>query len=298
MRNHEMLMPGSSYKTIAANGMEFAYLEAGQGPLVLCLHGFPETPYGFQPLLERLAADGFHAVAPFMRGYAPSGLAPDGDYSLPALARDVIALIEHFGVEKAYLVGHGWGGLAALMASILRPDRLRRVVSVSAPHPRRMLMRASLAQWRRLAHLLPMQVPVWARKHLVRRKFQWVERLASRWSPNAQLPPEMFDEFRAAVADKAHLNAVIGYHRAILRSLLDPAFWQMTLHPVTVPTRILHGLDDGCTGAELFAGQESLFAAGLEVVALPGIGHFPHREDPQGFVDLVSEFLLRPTGPA
>lgn len=280
-----------SPKTIAANGLEFAYLEAGKGPLVLCMHGFPETPHGFQPLLEGLAEAGFHAVAPFMRGYAPSGLAPDGDYSIPALARDVIALIEHFGADKAYLVGHGWGGLAVLMASILRPDRVRRVVSVSAPHPRRMLLRASLAQWRRLGYLLPMQVPVWARKHLVRDKFRWVEELAGRWSPSARLPEEMFAAFRESVADRAHLNAVIAYHRAIPRSLIDPGFWRMTLHPVTVPTRIIHGMDDGCTGPEVFRDQESLFAAGLDIQALPGVGHFPHRESSGEFIELVREFL-------
>ena len=81
-------------KMVQANGVDFAYLEIGQGPLVLCLHGFPDTAWSFVPLLKRLADAGYRGVAPFMRGYLPSGLAPDGDYRIISLGRDALALIE------------------------------------------------------------------------------------------------------------------------------------------------------------------------------------------------------------
>ena len=78
---------------MVANGIDFARSSRrASGPLALCLHGFPDSPDSFRQLLEDLAAAGLHAVAPFMRGYAPTGLAPDGDYGLRALAGDANAL--------------------------------------------------------------------------------------------------------------------------------------------------------------------------------------------------------------
>jgi pimeloyl-ACP methyl ester carboxylesterase len=85
---------------IPANGVDFAYLEVGQGPLALCLHGFPDTAWSFVPLLEHLGAAGYRAVAPFMRGYLPSGLAPDGDYRVMTLGRDALSLIEALGAQR------------------------------------------------------------------------------------------------------------------------------------------------------------------------------------------------------
>src|SRR3954452_7530829 len=82
---------------IDANGVDFAYLEAGSGPLALCLHGFPDSAWGFRHLLPELAAAGFRAVAPFQRGYAPTEVAGDGLSQIGALGADACALHEELG---------------------------------------------------------------------------------------------------------------------------------------------------------------------------------------------------------
>src|SRR5690606_35558184 len=94
--------------TDTARGMTFAMLEEGEGPLVLCLHGFPDSLRSFRHQLPALAAAGYRAVAPAMRGYAPTGAAPDGRYQTAALALDAVALIEAFGYEDAVVFGHDW----------------------------------------------------------------------------------------------------------------------------------------------------------------------------------------------
>ena len=83
--------------TVRANGLDFGMLEAGSGPLALCLHGFPDAAYTWRHLLPVLAAAGFHAVAPFMRGYAPTEVPADGAYQLGALAADAVALHDVLG---------------------------------------------------------------------------------------------------------------------------------------------------------------------------------------------------------
>src|SRR5215469_16133323 len=114
--------------TARANGLEFGLLEAGgPGPLALCLHGFPDTAHTWTRLLPVLAGAGFHAVAPFLRGYAPTTVPADGAYDLGALAADAVALHEMLGGSgDAVLIGHDWGAEIAYAAAAHAPDRWRR----------------------------------------------------------------------------------------------------------------------------------------------------------------------------
>src|SRR5215471_10444058 len=115
--------------TVRANDLEFGVLEAGSGPLALCLHGFPDAAYTWRHLLPALAEAGFHAVAPFMRGYAPTGIPADGAYQISALAADAVALHEVLGGgADAVLIGHDWGAETAYCAAAYAQDRWRRVV--------------------------------------------------------------------------------------------------------------------------------------------------------------------------
>jgi len=276
---------------INANGIDFAYLEAGVGPLVLCLHGFPDTAWGYAPVLPLLAAGGFRAVAPFMRGYAPTSLAADGDYSIPALARDVIALIDHFGAERAYVVGHDWGAVAAYAAASLRPDRIERIVTAAVPHLRRFLLRPSLAQLSRSHYMFKFQLPRWPEKTIPANDFAWLESLIRSWSPSWQFTAEDLAPLKAGFSEPARLRAALAYYRALPRTLLDPEAWSTVMQALEVPARVICGERDGCIGAEMFRDQAHLFSAGYELRTMTGAGHFMQWEQPQPFAELVLEFL-------
>ena len=110
-------------RSVRAHGIEFGMIEAGGGPLALCLHGFPESAHTWRYLLPELGDAGFHAVAPFMRGYAPSAIPADGCYEIGALAADALALHDALGAdERAVLIGHDWGAEAAYGAAALAPE--------------------------------------------------------------------------------------------------------------------------------------------------------------------------------
>ena len=120
--------------TVRANGLQFGVLEAGSGPLALCLHGFPDSADTWRHLLPALAGAGFHAVAPFMRGYAPTAVPADGAYHLGALVADTVALHEVLGGDgNAVLIGHDWGAEAAYGAAAFAPDRWQRLVTLAVP---------------------------------------------------------------------------------------------------------------------------------------------------------------------
>ena len=99
-------------RTVRASNIDFRILEMGEGPLVLCLHGFPDTAHSFRYQMPALAKAGYHAVAPWLRGYAPTGAAPDGRYDIPVLAEDVLNLVDALGYNETFLFGHDWAPVA------------------------------------------------------------------------------------------------------------------------------------------------------------------------------------------
>lgn len=121
--------------TIETSELTYGCLTAGDsGPLALCLHGFPDTAHGWRYLLPALADAGFRAVAPFMRGYAPTSIPADGQYHVATLARDATALHEALGGDgDAVIIGHDWGALATYGAAAYAPERWRRAVTAAVP---------------------------------------------------------------------------------------------------------------------------------------------------------------------
>jgi pimeloyl-ACP methyl ester carboxylesterase len=119
---------------LQANGLRHRVLEAGSGPLVLLLHGFPEGAHSWRNQLPALAEAGYHAVAPDVRGYgwtdAPADVA---SYRMRELVADAAGLVEALGEERAIVVGHDWGAQVAWHAALLRPDRFRAVAALSVP---------------------------------------------------------------------------------------------------------------------------------------------------------------------
>lgn len=280
-------------KTIRANGLDFGYIEAGEGPLVLLLHGFPDTPYGFRDVLPRLAAAGFHAVAPFLRGYAPTSLAPDRDYSVQSLALDLIALLEHFGRgEKGRVVGHDWGSAITQYAANLRPDRFERIVLSAVPHLRRFLLSPTAEQLKRSHYIFKFQAPFWAESRLPKDDFAWmVDVLIRRWSPGWAFTEADLAPIKANFADPQRLKAALAYYRAIPRMLVTPSLARVAFGAVKVPTKMIYGSEDGCIGPEMFQKQGKHFRAGFELCEAKGMGHFMQHENPDWFADQVIEFL-------
>lgn len=123
-----------THRFVDANGVRLHIAEQGQGPLVLLLHGWPESWYSWRHQFDAPAAAGYHVVAPDQRGYARSEQPPDvTSYTLLHLVGDVITLIEELGEEQAVVAGHDWGAPVAWTAAMLRPGRVRAVAGLGIP---------------------------------------------------------------------------------------------------------------------------------------------------------------------
>ena len=202
--------------TVRANGLEFGVLEAGSGPLALCLHGFPDAAWTWRHLLPALAGAGFHAVAPFMRGYAPTEVPADGAYRVGALVADAVALHEVLGGDgSAVLIGHDWGAEAAYGAAAHAPGRWRRLVTLAVPPAAldRVLF-GDYEQLKRFFYLFMFRDPDGLAEAVVASDgMSFLDKLWRDWSPGYQ-PGEHLARVKQCLAEPANLAAAIGYYRA------------------------------------------------------------------------------------
>jgi len=124
---------------IDANGLRFRAFEMGHGPVVLCLHGFPDDAHTWQHQLPAFAAAGYRAIAPFMRGYAPTPPSPNGVYQTAALGRDIVGIIDAVSdTPVAAVVGHDWGALGSCAAALKAPGKMKKLVTAAVPYGPRM----------------------------------------------------------------------------------------------------------------------------------------------------------------
>src|SRR5215470_14380256 len=214
---------GLRMTTVRANDLEFGLLEAGSGPLALCLHGFPDTAHTWEHLLPALAGAGFRAVAPFMRGYAPTAIPADGAYQVGALVADAVALHQALdGDGDAVLIGHDWGAETAYGAAAFAPDRWRRLVTLAVP-PAALdpVLFGDYDQLRRFFYLFLFRDPLGFADALVASDgMAFLGRLWREWSPGYPAGEDLA-LVRESLRESANLAAAIGYYRAV--GLTGPA---------------------------------------------------------------------------
>jgi pimeloyl-ACP methyl ester carboxylesterase len=267
--------PALVARSVRANDLDFGVLEAGSGPLALCLHGFPDSARTWRHLLPALADAGFHAVAPFMRGYAPTGIPADGAYGIDALAADAVALHEALGGDSdAVLIGHDWGAETAYAAGATAPDRWRRLVTLAVP-PAALdaVLFTDYAQLRRFFYLFMFRDPLgFADAVVAADGMSFLDRLWSDWSPGYDASEDLVN-VKECLRDPANLAAAIAYYRA--DGMADGGDSQ-----APQPTLYLHGSADGCISADLARGAERHLATPSRMILIEDVGHFLHLEEP------------------
>lgn len=287
---------------IIANGLRFAYLEAGEGPLVLLLHGFPDNARTWERQMPALAAAGYRVVAPFLRGYPPTEVPGAGYSDLATLATDVKCLIEELNAgQSCDLVGQDWGAAIGYATLAAYPESVRRAVILAVPHPAevRRTIRKSPKHILRSFHWFLFQLP-WLPEALCRaNNYAFIELLWKLWSPDYDDRAHVA-RIKRMLAQPGALRASLAYYRAMLReSMGDPALEEVRQRlgdPIAVPTRVLCGSRD--MRAEMLPRQGDLFASAYEWNLVEGAGHFLHREQPAEVNRLILDWLGRDAMPA
>lgn len=284
---------------LQANGLRFRALAAGPagGELVLLLHGYPDSARTWQHQLPALAAAGYRAVAPWLRGYPPSEIPAGGWYDRTTLATDARALIEVLSPGRpALFVGQDWGAAIGYALLAAYPEVVRRAVLLAVPHPAEVkaTLKRSPKHALRSFHWFLFQLPGLPELLCARRDYAFLETLWKLWSPDFDDAAHVA-EIRRAMATPGALEASLAYYRAMFRrDRADPALAALRARSegvITVPTRVLCGSRD--MRREMLEPQRRWFSADYDWHLVEGAGHFLHRERPGEVNRLMLEWLSR-----
>ncbi|PKU66801.1 uncharacterized protein LOC110112431 [Dendrobium catenatum] len=315
------------HRMLQVNGINMHVAEKGDGPVVLLLHGFPELWYSWRHQIVYLAARGYRAVAPDLRGFGDTDAPPDVDaYYMFHLVGDLIALINSLGQDKVFVVGHDWGAVVAWYLCIFRPDRVKALVNLSVAHTPRNPVRRPVDSLRALYgddyYICRFQEPGEAEADFARlgaafviRKFLTYHEPAPILIPKDKgfggspdeeiiLPSWLSEDDISYFANKFNKSGFTGglnYYRIMNRTKIN---WELTAPwtgvQIKVPVKFVVG--DMDLSYNVHRVQEYVQKGGFkrdvpflqEVVVMEGVGHFINQERPneisQHILDFINKF--------
>lgn len=279
------------HRVRTVNGVRLHCVEAGSGPVVVLLHGFPEFWYSWRHQIPALARARFRAIAPDLRGYneseRPAGVS---SYRVATLVEDIAGLIGETGEEPACVVGHDWGGLIAWRLAALRPELVRRLAILNAPHPAayRTELKHNLGQWLRSSYIMLFQVP-WLPERLLRTgDFAMLGRAWRRQPVYAgAFTSEEIAAYKDALRRPGGLRAPIHYYRAALR---HPGDLRDGPQAIGVPTLLIWGEQDPYLSSTL-PERARPWVADLRIERIPDASHWVQNDVPDRVNGLLIDFF-------
>jgi pimeloyl-ACP methyl ester carboxylesterase len=272
------------------DGVRLHYVEAGEGPLVVLLHGFPEFWWSWRHQIPALVEAGYRVVAPDQRGYAQSGRPRHWrEYRIERLAADVAGLIEAVGEEQAYVVGHDWGAAVAWMVATLHPERVRRLAILNVPHPD-VMQRTLQRSPRQLLHSWYMfffQIP-WLPEHLMGWGGRRTLESAYRDARPGAFTAEDYARYEEALAGPEGFRGPINWYRAALRR--SPRAMRALYRPIPAPVLVIWGEQDRFLAKEM-ADPDPRWVPDARVVRLPAASHWVQHDEPERVNALLTDFF-------
>jgi pimeloyl-ACP methyl ester carboxylesterase len=247
-----------------SNGVKIHYVTAGQGPLIVMLHGFPDFWYTWRDQMPALAKH-FQVVAVDLRGYNKSDQ-PEGveNYTLDKLVGDVEAVLRHFKRDKAIIVGHDWGGMIAWAFAMAHPEKTERLVILNLPHPKGLIREYfnNPAQNKASQYARDFQQPDAAKKLRPEFLVFWVK------EPEAQ--KKYVEAFR-----RSSIEGMLNYYKANFPKDGDK---DSDFPPVKCPVLMIHGLEDQYLLPGALNDTWKWLEKDFTLVTIPKAGHFVHRD--------------------
>jgi len=287
-----MLTTNFVHRETVVNGLRFHYVEAGAGPLVILLHGFPEFWYSWRFQISALAEAGFHVVAPDLRGYNKSDKPQEkNQYRIDLLAKDVADLIRETGHQKAVVVGHDWGGGIAWRVASAYPELVKKLIILNAPHPAALKREMrTFTQLRKSWYMLFFQLPYIPEMALRACNYAAIEK-AFRQEPVRQEAFTLKDiaQYKNAISEPGALTAGINYYRANVGYFWSNPSWFTETIPS--PTLVIWGEQDRYLNINLLEGLDR-WVHNLRIERIPQASHWVQIDAHECVNELIIQFLI------
>jgi len=280
---------------VRANGIRFHCLTAGEGPLCICLHGFPETRHSWRNQLPLLAT-GYKVVVPDMRGYGATDVPEKvSEYRLPVLIEDVKGLMEAFGHREATLVSHDWGGVAAIHYAQTYPDTVNKLVVSNAPHlgdyAGLLLKKRNLKQIAKSWYVQLNQVPYLSETLLSMGDFALLERLVKLYAVRKEkFTPDVMAEWKD-VLRLSGLRGGVNYYRAAIWAIGEYFLGRLPSDPVKCPVKVIWGETDRALEINLAYALENHVSGDFDISIVENCGHWVQQEAPEEYNAALAGFL-------
>lgn len=262
------------------------------GKPVLLLHGFPEFWYGWRNQIMALAAKGYRVIAPDQRGYNLSSAPKDvAAYGLEDLSQDVIAILDHYGIQKVFLAGHDWGAAVAWTVAILHPERVEKLAILNVPHPAVMTRtltkspRQMLKSW----YIVFFQIPGLADWLMSRNNFAGIIGMLKASGKPSTFSADDLAEYRKAYANSGGLTGMINWYRALVR--FRPNIKGKSR--LEMPVRILWGKQDLALSAEMAEDSLKLCKNG-ELIFFENATHWVQHDEAEAVTKNLLDFFKQP----
>ena len=272
------------------------YVEAGEGPLIVLLHGFPEFWYGWRLQIGPLAAAGFRVVAPDMRGYNLSSKPGGGAaaYDTDKLTADIRGLIHERGEQSALLAGHDWGGSVAWATAMSHPEVVDRLAILNAAHPRKLSQGLHHpGQLRKSWYFFFFDLPELPETVVHANHWHFFRHFLHDAHP-AYTPEEM-ERYIEAWSQPGAASGMINYYRSSVRT--PPKKAEAAIHTIAAPTLVIWGERDRYLGPELAEPEHEDVPNLDRVERLPDASHWVHHDEAERVNQLLTDFFA-PARPA
>ena len=274
-------------KTIV-NNLDYYYIEKGEGEIILLLHGFPDMANTWDETISELSKT-HRVIAPFLRGYYPTGIPDDNDLSVKTIADDMVKLMDILSIDKFTLVGQDWGASIGFSVTNLVDERVQKFVSIAIPHPTCLELTPELAYAGR--HFFLLGTSDYGVRYTRKNNFEYIDRLYQRWSPDFKNFQVSSNAIKETFKFPNRTEAAIGYYRSFSADQNLPevqAFYQKT--PET-PILFLLGEHDLIYTEKIITSMKEKMPKGSKTVVFKNAGHFLHREVFSEFISELKVFL-------
>lgn len=273
------------------NGITLHYATAGSGPLLILLHGFPEFWYSWRYQIEELAS-AYRVVAPDLRGYNLSDKPREVmAYTSENIAKDITELIKFLGEEKAYIIGHDWGGGVAWAMGRYYPQHILKMMVLNCPLPQLLMKNlfTNFSQLRKSWYMFLFQLPWLPEKQLSSNLPLFFKRGLRGWAYNKKaFSNEVIQEYVNAFQSKDSFRGPLNYYRAAFREGLHKN--KRKPHVYTIDTRVLWGENDKALGKELTFGMEQYFSGHFSIRYFSPCSHWIQHDFPEEVTKGIIQF--------